>query len=547
MHATRGRQASGRHRIIAFCLLLVPILIASCGNSGEEFDLAEFAVAEDLSLSYWMPLPSGTGTRIAMERHRAYQELESVTGVRIEFIHPIVTQPQNQLALLRESDDLPDIIEWNWLTWYPGGPEAAIEDGMILPLRDLVIQHAPNLFKVITEDEQVSRAVSTPTGELYAFPHLARDAESRTEYGLMIRGDWLDQLEIPVPDTIDQWRNMMLAMRDSSFDTPGRGAEYPFFFPVFRGFGDDDPTYFFFDEANPFAGAWGVSHGFLRDDDGRVVYGPVQPGYRDMLAELHSWYADGLINPSLAEAAGGRSLFDVIAKSGATVGSYGFMAFLRPIDYVTAPPPALDDSPVVGAGFEPVYNGSRSAAVAASTEHPVEAVRWLDVAYSGWGKRLLNFGIEGESYELVDGEPVLLDSILDSYVKSLGGSTQYSSALSQFSRALLGGPFEESGALVSQLRSRTFATESEPTPWVEHAVEPVDLVMRYDRGRSEEFNRIMEPIISHARASFTAFVIGQRPLDEFDRFVSEIEALGLNEAISIIYLAESEFYAKPVW
>lgn len=542
----RRRFRASRSGPVAVLVLLCAVFTA-CGSE-EEFDLAPLKVAEDLTLSYWMPLPSGVSFRFDMNTHYVYQELEEVTGVRIEFSHPLANQAGRQLELLLESDDTPDIMEWNWLAAYPGGPQGAIDDGMIQPLSDLVIQHAPNLFKILSEDEMVLRSVTTPGGELYAFPHLNSDRQTRSSVGLVIRRDWLDRIALPVPETIDEWRNMMLTMRDTDFETPGRGSEYPFFFPVFSGFDEDRPTYFFLEEANPFAGAWGVSHGLYRDTDGRVLFGPIQPGYRDMLVELNGWFEEGLIHPMLAEPESGRSFFEVVAKGGATMGSNGFLSFLRPIEYVPAPPPSLDGATEpLGAELAPVYDPNRAAAISPASPHASEAVRWLDVAYGEWGKRLFNFGVADETYTLEDGSPMLLDQVAESWARAFGNNPGSADDSVRVTRALMGGPFEQAGALVFQLKSAVLELPEGGDPWERYGRPEADAVLRYDPGRFEEFNRIMEPVVRHARENFAAFVTGQRRIEEFERFVDEIRELGVNEAISLLYTAESEFYSKPAW
>ena len=83
-----------------------------------------------------MPKPEDADIRFDMEDNRLYRELERRTGVHISFEYSINATAQKQLQVLRESSDLPDILEWNWLESYPGGPDAAMDDGLILPLSE---------------------------------------------------------------------------------------------------------------------------------------------------------------------------------------------------------------------------------------------------------------------------------------------------------------------------------------------------------------------------------------------------------------------------
>ena len=52
--------------------------------------------------------------------------------------------------------NLPDIIEYGWVG-YPGGPEKAISDGVIIALNDVIDQYCPNLKKYLSENPDIDR------------------------------------------------------------------------------------------------------------------------------------------------------------------------------------------------------------------------------------------------------------------------------------------------------------------------------------------------------------------------------------------------------
>lgn len=45
------------------------------------------------------------------------------TGVTVEFQHPASGQEKEQFNLIVADGSLPDIMEWQWVKQYPGGPE----------------------------------------------------------------------------------------------------------------------------------------------------------------------------------------------------------------------------------------------------------------------------------------------------------------------------------------------------------------------------------------------------------------------------------------
>ena len=536
-----------RHRLpYLFFILGVcgAAVVCSCGDKREAFTTESFYIADELTLRYWMPSTPDHLDANDLSLHTIYAELERVTGIHLDFEYPYAERPENQLQALLNSDDLPDIIEWNWLEWYPGGPQAAIDEGIIRPLKDLVVQFAPNFFKLFADDEEIARLITTESGAFYAVPHLTVENETRAQAGLLVREKWLEQIDFAIPETIPEWRSMMRTMAETDFATFGSDSEYPLFFPAFRDLLASETVYYFLAESNAFAGAWGVSHDLYRDDAGRIRYGPVQPGYRDMLVELNGWYEEDLIHPVISSPASGRGYINILAKCGATIGTNQVLSFVEQISFVQAPPPSLGDAnaPVLGSQMLPVYDGTRAAAISAATEQAEAAVRFLDIGYSEWGNRLYNFGVEGVSYGLERSQPVIAGEILESYRKAAGRFD--TGDINKHSRGLWGGPFALSGLLLKQLSGRSAEEEN---PWLVAASEVADGVMRYDAGRRGEYLPIMNAVRNHAGRSFAEFVSGQRSLDEFDEFVREIEHLQINDAISLIYNAEADFYTKPIY
>ena len=524
---------SHMRKIIILPILL--LLILSCSNNAPKVNLADFKVAEELTLSYWIPVP-----KYAWYRDFLYEELEKVTGIHIDFKHTKTTSPEAQFAeltALSASGNLPDIIEWNWLKQHPEGIDSAINNGMILPLQEHVIQYAPNFYKVISRNEDISRSVSTPSGNIYGFPSLLIDTETRAVGGLLIRRRWLEQLEINIPETIEDWRFMLRLMKETDFGTLGSAPEYPFCFPAIY----EADGLMFFEESNFFAGSWGVSHGMYRNKKGEIIYGPIQSGYLNMLTELNSWYEEGLIHPALEGPLQRQTRFlKIMMKCGATYGTYDVLSDSSTssvLDYVPAPPPRLEGEDTRGAQLKPVHTGLGAAAISAESENAIAAVRYLDVLYSDWGKTLFNFGIEGEIYEYANDIPVLIDNILESKI------------LHKYSRWFfnINGPFEQSGILLEQIRRRNLNETVEDNPWLSNAEQPVESIINYDPIGNSEYQSIMIPIKNHVNNGFMEFVNGSRSLWEFDNFVKEVENLGLSKAVSLLNSAYADFYSKPVY
>ena len=95
-----------------------------------------------------------------------YQELEKRLNVNLEFIHPAAGQESQSFNIMVASGDLPDIIEHDFTT-YDGGPQKAIDDGVIIELDDY-LKDAPNYKKLLDSDSEINKQVITD--KLYFIP-----------------------------------------------------------------------------------------------------------------------------------------------------------------------------------------------------------------------------------------------------------------------------------------------------------------------------------------------------------------------------------------
>ena len=109
-----------------------------------------YPLAEGGTLTYWLQLNPNVSANFTnlgeTELGKAWQEQ---TGVTVEFQHPASGQEKEQFNLIVADGSLPDIMEWQWVKQYPGGPEKAIKDGVIIPLNDIFDQYCPNIKKYL--------------------------------------------------------------------------------------------------------------------------------------------------------------------------------------------------------------------------------------------------------------------------------------------------------------------------------------------------------------------------------------------------------------
>jgi len=502
---------------------LIGVTIAMVWATGQ----SETTVSDDgvPTLTYYRTPPGVIATLVdSWEEAPIWQAYQEQVGIDIEFVK-IPQDAANHLSLLIASGDYPDIIE-NFWGRYPGGAAQAISDEVITPLNDVFDQYAPNLSSLIGEMQQAGPgnvlAMQTGEGEFFGFPMLRFYDEALVFVGPQLRADWLENLGLDVPETIDDWTAVLTAFRDEYDVAPLSGAA-----PVLNSrniFGESS-----------FASAYEVILDWHRVGD-RIQHGFGQPELRDFLVKMNEWYEAGLIDPEFVT--NDRSVFEnkvyngnvgaFIGFTGSSMGTYlNTMSSRDPeFDLVGAKYPVLNrgDYPYYGQRSGNVV--PRATAISTQVSDVATAARFLDYAYGEEGHMLVNFGIEGVSYEMIDGFPRYTDLITD----NPDGLTM-AAAMGLYTGISAGGSAVQDGRYAVQyllnLPQQADAVEKwKQTDAVEHLVvglAPAPSV-------SDDFGAIWTEVQTYAEENILKFVTGARSLSEFDDYLDQLEAMGYETA-----------------
>ncbi|PLT45163.1 extracellular solute-binding protein [Paenibacillus sp. FSL W8-1187] len=513
---------SHRNRRLA-ALLLAAALLSSCTRSGPEPVGPDRS--EDEPLSYWAELNGNAASaRSRIAEVPFFDDWQERTGVRLKFVQPPSNQGREAISVLLASDDVPDLIEYEWIN-YPGGPEKAIQDGHILRLNEAMEKHAPNLTRYLREHPDIDKLVRTADGSYYAFPFIRGDERLLTYQGPIVRKDWLDELGLPVPETIGDWEQALTAFKER------KGAQAPLTL-----LGTTNPLNGV--EGGAFIGAFGIAKGFYVEE-GKVRFGPAEPGYRDFLQLMRSWYEKGLLDPNFAAVdsvtqdasmTSGRSGASVW-NAGAGIGSW--LPMLRKQDsdaeLAAAPYPVLrrGDRPKFGQRA-PAVGPSGAVAVSARSERVEEAVRLMDFGYGEEGHMLFNFGAEGKSYELRGGYPAYTDLIFANPEQLSMPQT-----LAMYTRASYFGPFVQDIRYQEQYfrlpEQREAVRIWSNTDAEEHALPNLPLTER----ESLELSAIMQEVQAAVDEMSLKLVLGIEPMAAFESWRGRLEALGIGRALAI--------------
>ncbi len=521
-------------RTLLFGLLSMILLLGGCSDktssstevSTEDYakthKIGSYPIKTDVELTRWTDstlFAQQLAVKPTMEEFPFVQELGKRTGVKEKYVLPAINQANEQLNMMFASGEFTDIIEWNFLQNYPGGPEKAIRDGNILKLNDLFAKYAPNLTAYLKNHPEIDKQIKTDDGTYYGFPFIRGDDYLKTYGGMILRQDWLDELGLQVPTTIDEWHTVLTAFKEK------KGATAPLTFVSTPRLFDDLQT-------GAFYGAFGVKRDFYMED-GKVKFGPLEPGFKDFLVTMRQWYTEGLLDKDIATVDGKiRDANMTSGKSGAAYGLAGggigkWLTALHAqdpkADLVGAPYPVLHkgDTPKFGQkDFSAPAGGN--FAISPQSKHPELAVQLLDYGYSKEGALFFNFGQEGVSYTMENGSPKYTNLIKDNYAQNL---TLYTRAT--------GGPtiqdkryYEQYAALPQQ--------QAAVRTWMKTDVDQYQLPpISPTAEESAEFSQIINEVNTLVDETTIKIVLGTEPIEAYDEFIQKLKVLNIDRAIEI--------------
>lgn len=525
-----------KKRIFALALCLV-LTIAVCGCNKKQESSTKTVIGEgypietDSKLTYWVAMNSNVSASAANIADTEFaKELVKRTGVEVEYIHPPQGQEGEMFSLMIASDELADIIEYDWLRAL-GGPEKSIKEKIILPLGDYFKQYAPGVSAYLENNPEVDKLVKTDSGDYYVFPLIRSDKSLMISYGPVVRTDWLEELSLPMPETVEDWENMLIAFRDK------KGAQAPM---SIKG-GDRYALYLLLSASEEFY-----------VEDGKVKFGPIEPSFKEATQTLARWYDEKLLDNNYALNDMVTLDYNILnGLSGATMisGGSGLGKWLDTMDgkggsfaltgakYPDAP--GKDTS--LRVPFQLPYMGYGSAAISVSCKEPELAAKFLDYAYTEEGHKLFNFGVEGTSYNMVDGKPVYTDLIMKN-----PDELTVSQAMAKYMRVNYSGPFIQDKEYIMQYYGRE-QQRNALTNWMSdyEANQPGILPpLTFTSEESSEANTLLNDVNKYKSTEVTAFISGKRDMSTYDDFVAELKKLGAERIVEIYQAAYDRYLAR---
>ncbi len=307
---------------------------------------------------------------------------------------------QEAFTLMAASGKLADIVCWD--NGRIGGELA--QQGAFLALDELM-EHAPHIKAFLDANPEIKNHVTANDGHIYSIPYIP---DGDAAQGWYIRKDWLDKLGLKEPTNAAELHDVLLAFKEKDPNGNGKADEIPYFNR------DGSPKTVFAD----FAQLWGAKE-LWYVEDGKVKYGPYEPEYKEAYKNLAQWYKEGLIDQEIYTR--GKTARDVLLKENLGGMTHDWFASTSKynsnegmpegFNFAVIAPPADKDGKVYERTVRSKLHWS-GWGIAASNPDPVATMKYFDFFFTEEGRRLSNFGVEGETYTMVDGKPVFKEEIL---------------------------------------------------------------------------------------------------------------------------------------
>ncbi len=333
----------------------------------------------------------------AAER-QAVIDTEAATNVHFEWTEIPSSAWSEKVNLMFSTDSLTDVVM--------GEVDLARNYEMLATLDELIEEYAPHTSAFFAERDDYPEALRAPDGKVHNLPSGDEAFSNQVDSQYWINTEWLATVGLDMPETTEEFKNVLVAFRDQDPNGNGEADEIPFTF---------ESTWSWANAIDNMMGAFGVvesgNHVFMQD--GKVVFAPTEQGYYDALAWLHELYAEGLIDSDVFTMSNEQYMSRSAGKD--IIGSFaGYHADTAGVDkgengdryQAMLPLKGPNGDQMVG-----VNNITREGgfSISAKVEDPEVLVRWYDHINSSLEMSLLwGRGKQGEWWEIVDGNPKFL-------------------------------------------------------------------------------------------------------------------------------------------
>lgn len=317
-----------------------------------------------------------------------HEAMKEATGVSIDFNLLGESTYSEKMNLMMASGDLPDMFGQT-VSQYDSNLLGAIEDNILLDMEPLLADNAPDYKALLDSDPDFASGVYNTDGTLCQFAGRCID---RVSQGLLIRGDWLEDLNLEAPKNFDELTDVLRAFKNE------KGAANA----LLVNFECDSGLAPFFNTS--FMGFRGVGYQRVEPDSDELICSYASEGFIDYLNYLHSLFAEGIITDDFMTTGKEYGNWESSYYSGKCGVWQDDCKYTDPAFWENGNDPnwkvvpfALSDIDVhVTMSNVVAMNGKLF--ITTACEDPEVAMQYVNYCYTAPGKDLVAFGVEDLTY-----------------------------------------------------------------------------------------------------------------------------------------------------
>lgn len=322
-----------------------------------------------------------------------FSRMQELTGVAVE-AHGVTEEEEyaKMLAQMKSGTVTTDMLFKANLS--REDEIALLDSGALIDLAPLIDAYMPNLSALLVMNPEWREIISLEDGRIASLPLIN---EKERQVLVWINRAWLDTLGVGMPETLDELTAALLSIRDGDPNRNGKSDEVAadllgvyemrWLLPYFGIVADD----------------YNLAHSAV----GELVFAPELPQYREFIALLCDWYAQGILPK---EAFTGAHSSAVLSEEDENAPlTSGMLLSMTPYTHVPVDN-VMDYAPVLLAGPDgttcwrdllgEIWTGC--FAVTSACEEPAQALAWVDALYGEAGMVLGYAGVEGEDYRVTE-------------------------------------------------------------------------------------------------------------------------------------------------
>ncbi len=354
-----------------------------------------------------------------------WQKVQENLDIKIKWeVLPSAQWNTSMSTKINSGRKLPDIL--GLPTWHSADINKFAKEGVIIPLNELINKYAPNIKKLLIDNPEYRKQITAADGGIYSIDEFFEANHYCAR--VVIRKDWLDRLGLAVPVTVQDFENVMKAFKQQ--DANGNGNP-----------NDEIPLYVSQSyKYDYFASGFGLTSPLENTairEDGTAFYMKATDEYGELLSWLNKLYTNEYMdrrfqagNTTSFETEIARNTVGITVCGGDEAEKYNKM--LRQwgdetAEYILIDPPC-DKNGNLKLLKKTITGGQ--IGISADCKDPVLAIKVMDYLFANEeGSRLIRFGLEGVTYNMVEGKPVFTDFVLNnpdgldagSALRSVGG------------------------------------------------------------------------------------------------------------------------------